>query len=588
MAERASGWLRLPAFQQFRKKLRVRSPRLTTVIDLDGAFLRVVQASLRGSRTAVTRILAEKLDWPPDGDHADPNVVGTAIARTLARLRLKPGTVVMGVPRALVVLRTLSLPMIEDFRELASMVHFQIGKDLPFALEDAVIDFTVRRGSSAPAGEPGPKDAAGPSETKTEPSPAPPKFEVLVAAVRSEVVSFYEMAAAAAGLKLSALGWLSYANARCLEACRIAEGGQGIALISLRPDEVAIDVICQQSLLFSRGAPIKLPLEPSPAAPTPAPVPVGVEPNSAPPPGEPSAQAVPENFVDTVTIQVVRSLHSYGGMEPHTPVAKLVVAGFTGHEEAVVGALQARLNTPCVLLDPASALDLPRAAREHAAGSISAVGLALGANDPQGLPFDFLNPKRPAVRRNLRRTRLMMAGAAAAAALLFLGGVQRFLINQREARLNALKTELSQAAGKRSIYRQMRLQAGSVQNWVQEKHNWLEHYAYLSAILPSSEDLYIGSLSVSGQGIIRLAVQARSGEVLARLEKQLRAAGYSVKPLAITPGADRFGCNFRSNVELAFPEEMKIDLAKVRPPARPADDVSLEEAAKSGRKGGGF
>jgi len=69
-------------------------------------------------------------------------------------------------------------------------------------------------------------------------------------------------------------------------------------------------------------------------------------------------------------------------------------------------------------------------------------------------------------------------------------------------------------------------------------------------VLPASEEVYITSLSISGQGSIRLGVQARSGEILAKLDKQLRAAGYDVKPLAITPGSDRFGYNFRSLVEL--------------------------------------
>src|SRR5207247_2804654 len=142
---------------------------------------------------------------------------------------------------------------------------------------------------------------------------------------------------------------------------------------------------------------------------------------------EQATAAVPETFVDAVTIEVVRSLHSYGGMEPHIPVVKMAVAGVTGHEAAVTEALQTRFNTPCVLLDPASALDLPGAAREHAAGSISALGLALGVNDPQGLPFDFLNPKQPAVQRNMRRIRLMMGAAAAIAVLLFVGGIQKQL-----------------------------------------------------------------------------------------------------------------------------------------------------------------
>ena len=73
---------------------------------------------------------------------------------------------------------------------------------------------------------------------------------------------------------------------------------------------------------------------------------------------------------------------------------------------------------------------------------------------------------------------------------------------------------------------------------------------------------------------------------MAPLDKQLRAAGYDVKPLAITPGADRHGYEFRSSVELLAPDKMKIDLSKVKTPARPADDASLDpKVAKRGGTG---
>jgi hypothetical protein len=131
----------------------------------------------------------------------------------------------------------------------------------------------------------------------------------------------------------------------------------------------------------------------------------------------------------------------------------------------------------------------------------------------------------------------------------------------------------------------MMQQIGAVDEWAKGNANWIEHCSYLSAILPASEEIYLTSLTVSGQGVIRLAVQARSGEILAKLDKQLRAAGYDVKPLAITPGADRHGYEFRSTVELLVPERMKIDLSKVKAPARPADDSSLDPGALKG--GGG-
>jgi hypothetical protein len=103
--------------------------------------------------------------------------------------------------------------------------------------------------------------------------------------------------------------------------------------------------------------------------------------------------------------------------------------------------------------------------------------------------------------------------------------------------------------------------------------------------MPPAEEVYITSFSASGQGVLRLSVQAKSGEILAKLDKQLRAAGYDVKPLAITPGADRYGYEFRSSVELVVPEKMKIDLTKVKAPARPADDASLDPHVRKGGAG---
>jgi hypothetical protein len=104
-------------------------------------------------------------------------------------------------------------------------------------------------------------------------------------------------------------------------------------------------------------------------------------------------------------------------------------------------------------------------------------------------------------------------------------------------------------------------------------------------VLPGSEEIFISSMQISAQGTIRLSVQATSGEVLAKVDKQLRAAGYDVKPYAINPGADRNGYEFRSIFELTAPAKMKPDFAKVKAPARPADDASLDPKVKKGARG---
>ena len=538
---------------RLRRERRPRPPSSVTALDLDGSTLRVVQAGPRGS---VPKVFAETLELATDADRNDPVVMGVAVAKALVKLRLKPAGVVMGVPRAKVVLRTLIVPVIEKLPELASVVHLQVGKDLPFRMDEAVVDFKVRGQVLVPAERP--EAAAGP-EVVGEAAGVAPRLEVLVAAVKREVVEFYQRLAEAAGLQIAGLGLLPYANARCVEECHVADGDAAFALVSLRPDEAGIDIIAQRSLLFSRGAVIRTAGE-------------------TPPSGEPAAPSA-EAFVRSVVIEVVRSLHGYSGQEASPAVAKVVVTGATGHEADVAAALGTRLSSPCELLDPTTALALPPGSREHAAGSIGALGLAFGLADVRGLPFDFLKPKRPAVQRDLRKIRILSGLAASVVVLAAVFGLRAYLVGKREAILAAARAELADAEKKRPVYRKMIQQAGVVDDWIKADRDWLVHYAYLTSVLPPSEEVYLTSLAISGQGSVRLAVQARSGETLARLDKRLREAGYDVKPVAITPGPDRFGYEFRSTVELTVPDKLKIDLHKVRPAVRPIDDVSLEASA---------
>jgi hypothetical protein len=290
--------------------------------------------------------------------------------------------------------------------------------------------------------------------------------------------------------------------------------------------------------------------------------------------------------VERVTIEVVRSITGFGGMDPANTVARIVVAGDTGMEDAVVEALAKRLNLAVQRLNPMQALSLASFMEAPAAGAISALGLALGVMDRDGLPFDFLKPKRPAVQRDMKRIRLLMGAASAAAAIIFLLAVRTQLLKRKDAELASINADVRKEEKMRPLYRTMIRQAATLRDWTGERRNWLDHYAYLSAILPASEEVYLDSISVNSSGTITLAVQARSGAILAKLDKQLRAAGYEVKPLAVTPGADRHGYNFKSNVELGVTAKFKMDLTKAHPAARPADDISLEGAPPV-RRGGG-
>ena len=87
----------LPAFPLKKPaSSRAKLPAQATALDFDSRSLRVVMPGL--SRVAVAPV-----NLPADADRTDPAVLGAALAKALEQLRLKPGPVVMGLPRAQVV-----------------------------------------------------------------------------------------------------------------------------------------------------------------------------------------------------------------------------------------------------------------------------------------------------------------------------------------------------------------------------------------------------------------------------------------------------------------------------------------------------
>jgi type IV pilus assembly protein PilM len=548
-------WLTRSRKFSFRRwfSFRLRRPRITA-IDVDGQMLRVVQTIHRYGRTRVTKFAAEELDLSPEGEAAGPQRLGTAIAAGLERLKWKPNQVVMGVARAQVVLRTLALPEIDHAGELASMVHFQLAKDLPFPIDEAIIDFKVQSRRESSLADTAMRRAGSAKESSPDSPDATPKVQVLVAAIKREVVQFFQDTAAAAGFTLAALGLRSYANARCVEACNLTTSGETVALVSLRPDEVIIDVLEGRFLVFSRVAPVKQPTQAGGAEESSLVVEVASD--------EPDlasqldiAKPVEEvRFAQAVTIEVVRSLHSYQGTVLRRPVVRVVVSGGTGHERDVVEALQNRLSIPARLLDPASALGLPKSAHQHAPGAMVAFGLGIGVNDPEGLPFDFLNPKRPTAPPSPRRVKILTAATAGAALLVMLLALRAYLIGQRYKEQRKAAIQLEQERKNRPIYQKMQLQTQTVLDWKREARNWLDYYTSLSTNMPTKEEIYLSSISMSGPGVIRMGVLAKSGEILAKMAEQLRAAGYKVDPLAITPVPEKGGYSFKSSVELSLPE----------------------------------
>lgn len=528
-----------------------------TVLSIEGDIVRAVQASAQGDSAKVTRLASAKLEVTPEKGKSDTQARAAALKKALEKMRIKSKEVLFALPRRELILRPLQVPMVADSRELASLVNFQIAKDLPFRLEEAVVDFKVLRVIEPPAADvTAPKEDA--EKAQEDPAAKPqPKLELLVGAVKQEIVRDYTQIAEGAGLKIAALGLRSTGNAHGLLRANQVEPQSASAIISVAHDEITIDIITQTGVVFSRVAA-------GPPASS-----IAAEDGQA-------SEADRSTLLNNLVVEVVRSLHSYEGMMLHKLVQKIFVVGDTGLEAEITRLIGAKLNLPTAQLDPASSFIIPSKDQPEAAGAFALIGLAFASLLPAGLPIDFANPKKPAVQRNTQRIQLLAAAALVMILLFGALGVRSHLLKKRTAIRDAAQVELTDAEKKLPIYKRLKAQTKVVNGWIQDEQNWLDHLAYLSAILPPADQLYVNAINTTPQHVIRISLQAKSGELLAELDKKLRAAGYEVKPLSITPANDKHGYNFRTTVELNVPTKLKPDINKVKPPPpRPEDDASL-------------
>ncbi len=540
-------------------------PRITSVtaLDRDGEALHVVQAGLRGGQPRLATVATLPLDSPAASNSEDPVAVGQAIAAALNRARLNPRAVVMGIPRTQVVLRTLELPPTARTDEIAAMVHLRLGRDLPFPLEEALIDFSPV-GGPAGRGLPGRVEPAQGSA----PIAGGSATRVLTAVVRRKTVEHLQAVARAAGCTLVTVGLRSLAGARATVAC-VPRAAQGcVGLVTLRPQEAVFDVLLDGILLFSRTGSL---LADGWTVPTP---PANPELQGAPEP--PTNQPDVPETPSPVQIEVARSLHSYEGTPGHVPLERIYVTGDSGREAASAAALAGQLGIEVSVLEPT----IESAPNSHGSPIpvLPAVGLAMGALDPRGMPFDFLHPKRPPVVRDTRRLRQLAIATGVLALFLTTAGLRARWIGERERHRAALQEQVNLGSKNLGAYRLARNQARLLKEWTTGGRDWLDHLTVLSALLPPSPELYVTALSTSARNTLSLAVRVRSGETVDHLTATLRAAGYDVKAPAIMPATDRHGYRFQANLELQVPVAVTRNLEELAVEARPPISAQAKDS----------
>jgi len=507
--------------------------RRFVAVDFDSRQLRVVQAESAGNRVRILK--TGGVEMPEGLDITNARQMGEFLGEALGKMRLGGASVLMNVPRGQAVLKPVALPPGTGRAEMASMVQYQMEKELPFPTAEAVIDFTIERHYDA--------ESAEPAEPVEEAS-----TNLLVSAVRIPVLDYYRQVALAAKVRLVRLGLRPYANLRCVQACTVREEQECVALVNITADETEIDVIEGQALSFSRSAVVKVP-----------------------PPDEMTELAVKKSVGEVVT-EVARSFQSYQAIRRGGGFDAVLVAGGTGIEGQVAESLGRRLGVQCELFDPSVALRIRET--EGASAFISAAGLAVGSIGAERPPFDFLNPKRPSVKRDVKKIR--MAAVAAGVALLVGAAVAAAAIHLSSKSAELAKLRVERAEEKKTHDENVKLakRMGAIEDWAADSRHWIDHWTQITALFPSPTEAYISKITTNTDGSIGFTLQASSSEVTTQFCKRLEEAGYDPRRGRSEKGEDRYGCPYSTVLRIFLSPRTEIDLAKAEPAARPSDDVA--------------
>lgn len=507
-------------------------PKRFAAIDFDSRRLHIVCANRTRNGARFQQLT--HADIPDDIDINDAKALGTFLGRALKKMRTGIKAVVMNVPRGLAVLKPLQFPPGTAYNELAGMVQFQVEKELPFPLAEAVVDFTVA------------------SHYDTGDVDDHPHVNVLVSAVRLPVVEHYKQIALAAGVRLLRLGLRPAATMRCVSEC-LGEAAAGpLAVIHVTADETEIMVMAGGTLAFSRSA---MMLSPLPAQPD---------------------EAESTTRSRSIAGEIARSLQTYQAAEGGGNIDRVLLAGGTGIEEGIATSLRKRLGVGCERFSPAESLGL---GDDGAASAfIAALGMAIGHHGAT-MPFDFLHAKRPRVKRNVKKIRRNVLAGAAAVMLIASIVAGRVWVGQKTAVVDQLKAEAADLAEERKPLDTQIKHLKTLRAWDDRSMDLLGHWAYVSGVAPSCTDVYITSLKMGKEGSgesLKFAVRAKDDTAIIKFSQVLRGSDlrYKVSTNRVATSEDPFRYLYGTTLSVSPPAGKEANLSGIRPERRPSDDVS--------------
>jgi len=539
--------------------LNIGSKRLLA-LDWDAQSLRMTVVTSRGANVDLHK--AVTVPVLPEVELTDAEMFGRFIKESLKRSKLSGKHAIISVPREKVVLNTINLPP-APADELPAMVINQVARELPFAADQAVIDFAL-------------------SNDHDPKSPA----TALVAAVRIDDIEFYKKVASAAGLHLERIGLRPFANRQAVLATIDDPNDKTILMVELGPEHSEISVVYDGTLKFSRSALTSLP-------------------NFR----DEAIENLHDSRIDSLAIhdarssertreavsglmvEVIRSFEAYRATSSGASIDRIVVCGATGLEAELSQSLAARFAALAELFNPAKALAIDHDRARELRGFSVVLGLAMSHGRHPLSSFDFLAPKRPVTTRDRRMkkapkailTGVFLLAAAVAAWIQF--------VEPKRSSASELIADVQQLQTREKPLKAFKSRVSSLKQWADAEQIWPDELVRLTDAFPPNDKAQVTRIEFHTRAegrrrkrryVSTVEMRLRTAElgVVNEISSTLREMGYQdVVPGSETPirGRNDSVYQFESRIEAVIP---KRAAKKATPPSvdiEPDVDADIDD-----------
>lgn len=474
------------------------------VIEWDRERLLVVRG--RGAGQRVDLSLAEAL---PRGENAEDTLDIVQRLRQLfpggSEKRRQSATIVF--PRDQVTVHRVQLPPVPD-SEVPDLLRMQAALKLTVPVETVCMDFT-----------PLPLQAGAATR------------DVLLVTVPNDQLSLVRRTLGDAGLDLSEARVSGYCVAQLLESAgllRDGSGTDGVDVVAvMRRDFLELTFLKGRTVLFSHSG---------------------------------ASWSAADAIERTLRAELSRARMSAADVVGAQKIDRIVLVGAHEITSAVTDQLSARFDNAAIeRVDPSVLVNVDGAGL--AVDVVAAAGALLSGSGSGVQSIDFANPRKAAVKRDLRRVKIL---AGSLAAVVVFAGVWSYRqgriadLTARKGRLdaeNAEIRELVEAGGKDLEW------AEKIGRWVDRDVEWLDEVERLRGLMPGTDRLFVDNFSFAtvqqgGTGLIRFDAWAKSESEINDLSRRLAEAGYRVKPYEtdVRPAAVSQEYQIKVTMELVLPE----------------------------------